>query len=260
LIVDDDAAFRRLCREYLRHQSEVRYEITEAATGQQAVDSFDPCAFDCILVDYRLPDTSGTGLMRRLRPEEEITTPMIMLTAVGSEDVAMDALHSGAADYIPKHKVSDQSLHRAISSAVEKARLRKSVRERTEKLKQANEQLRLKNAQIQRFYHTVSHEIKTPLSQPLSRCRAWALAFVSIEHSTRSNVHERARTKMREPRATRAKSSKISSTSHRTTCRNRSAPSTALRNCSRFATGTSSTRMPATSSTTQSRERNGSAP
>lgn len=166
LIVDDDEAFRRLCREYLRHQSEVRYEIVEASTGQQAVDLVDASAFDCLLIDYRLPDTSGTGLMRRLRPERALPTPtpMIMLTAVGSEDIAMEAVHSGAADYIPKHKVSDKSLHRAISSAVERTRLRRSVRERTEKLQQANEQLRLKNAQIQRFYHTVSHEIKTPLT------------------------------------------------------------------------------------------------
>lgn len=164
LIVDDDAAFRRLCSEYLRHQSDVLYDISEASTGEQAVASFDPSTFDCILVDYRLPDTSGTGLMRSLRPNLGFATPMIMLTAVGSEDIAMEAVHSGAADYIPKHRVSDKSLHRAISYAVEKDRLRRSIRDRTEKLQQANEQLRLKNAQIQRFYHTVSHEIKTPLT------------------------------------------------------------------------------------------------
>lgn len=164
LIVDDDGAFRRLCREYLRHQPDVRYEITEASTGIEASTSFDPSSFDCVLVDYRLPDTSGTGLMRALQSEERASVPMIMLTAVGSEDIAMEAVHSGAADYMPKHRVSEKSLHRAISYVVEKDRLRRSVRERTEKLQRANEELRRKNDQIRRFYHTVSHEIKTPLT------------------------------------------------------------------------------------------------
>ena len=165
LIVDDDEAFRALCRAYLQANTAVRYEVGEAATGEGASRRLAE-EYDCLLVDYRLPDTSGTGLMKSLQLEhaEGGSPPMILLTAVGSEDVATEALHCGAADYLTKHRLSEASLHRAIWNAVERTQLQRSIQERNARLEEANEQLRRKNDQIQRFYHTISHEIKTPLT------------------------------------------------------------------------------------------------
>jgi signal transduction histidine kinase len=164
LVVDDDPAFRRLCAEYLRDDSRSVYETIEAGTAAEAVGICGSEILDCLLIDYNLPDASGTTLLRELRNSCGPLTPMILLTGIGSEEIAIEALHAGAADYIPKDRISEESLARAISNSVERARLMRSIDDRNQRLMRANEELQRKSDQIQRFYQAVSHEIKTPLT------------------------------------------------------------------------------------------------
>lgn len=164
LIVDDDPAFRRICREYLDRHPREEFAVFEADSGDSAMALCDQQQFDCILVDYRLPDTCGTNLIAVLKHHDGVASPIIMLTGVGSEDIAMEAVHEGAADYLPKQKVTPESLYRSITNSVEQTRLRRWIVDRNRQLEEVNDQLHRKNDQIQRFYHTVSHELKTPLT------------------------------------------------------------------------------------------------
>ena len=164
LIVDDDSAFRRLCKEYLREHAASPLEIAEASTAGDALARCGEQQFDCLLVDYNLPDGSGTDLLPQLRQSCGPLTPMIIMTGVGNEQIAIEALHCGASDYLPKERVSGTSLSRAINNSIEKACLQHSINDRNERLERANDELRRKSDQIQRFYHSVSHEIKTPLT------------------------------------------------------------------------------------------------
>lgn len=164
LVVDDDPAFRNLCRLYLQDDSRIGYHVLEAASGADAMGICGAEPLDCLLIDYNLPDASGTTLLRELRNLCGPLTPMILLTGLGSEDIAIEAMHAGAADYIPKDRISEESLTRAISNAVERSRLMRSIDDRNQRLVRANDELQRKNDQIQRFYHAVSHEIKTPLT------------------------------------------------------------------------------------------------
>lgn len=79
--------------------------------------------FDCVLIDYRLPGLSGLDLIQRLAARPESCPPLIMLTGVGGEEVAVDALKAGAADYINKDKLTRDLLRIAIESAVKKHQL-----------------------------------------------------------------------------------------------------------------------------------------
>ena len=165
LIVDDDPAFRRLCREYLRDNATMSaYEVTEASTAADALGLCRTTKFDCVLLDYRLPDASGTMLLGELRACCGALTPMILLTGLGSEEVAIEALHAGAADYIPKDRATEVALGRAVGNAIERARLLRSIEDRTQRLQRLNDELQRTNDQIRQFYHAVSHEIKTPLT------------------------------------------------------------------------------------------------
>jgi signal transduction histidine kinase len=165
LVVDDDPAFRRLCKEYLRdNPTRVSYELSQAATAADALALARAMSFDCVLLDYRLPDASGTMLLRELRSVCGSLTPMILLTGLGSEDVAIEALHAGAADYIPKDRATESSLGRAVGNAIERARLLRSIEDRNQRLQRVNDELQRTNDQIRQFYHAVSHEIKTPLT------------------------------------------------------------------------------------------------
>lgn len=165
LVVDDDPAFRRLCKELLLdNPAKVSYEFSEAATAADALALARTMIFDCVLLDYRLPDASGTMLLRELRAVCGSLTPMILLTGLGSEDVAIEALHAGAADYIPKDRATEISLGRAVGNAVERSRLLRSIDDRNQRLQRVNDELQRTNDQIRQFYHAVSHEIKTPLT------------------------------------------------------------------------------------------------
>lgn len=164
LVVDDDPAFRRLCREFLRFDRQALYEITEAGSAAEALQLCGHDSFDGILIDYNLPDATGAELCELLRPVCGPLTPLLILTGVGSEALAIEAMHSGAADYIPKDRVSERSLGRAIGNAIERSRLLHSLEDRNQQLERANSELKKHHDQIQRFYHSVSHEIKTPLT------------------------------------------------------------------------------------------------
>jgi signal transduction histidine kinase len=87
-----------------------------------------------------------------------------MLTGQGNETIAADALRAGATDYLPKRVVSTESLKRTIGNAVEKFHLRKAIENQTHRLEEKNRELMRKHDEIQRFYQTVSHELKTPLT------------------------------------------------------------------------------------------------
>lgn len=163
LVVDDDRHFRRLCREYLR-DGHAAYDIDDAATAADAVEACRSGEFECVLIDYQLPDATGTELCETLKSLCPPFTPMIIITGIGNEERAIEAMHSGAADYLPKDRVSVVSLSRAINNAIEKARLLQSVEERNRRLEHANVSLNEHHEHIQRFYHSVSHEIKTPLA------------------------------------------------------------------------------------------------
>jgi signal transduction histidine kinase len=165
LLVVDDAAGRALCRWCLRNTESFTSHILEACTAGEAQRLCHDHEFDCLLVDDALSDTSGVELTRRLLGAAGANAPpVILMTGRGSEQLAIDALQAGCADYISKDRLTVASLNRAVENAVEKSSLRRAVESRTRSLQRSNEQLREKSEEIERFYHSVSHEIKTPLT------------------------------------------------------------------------------------------------
>jgi DNA-binding response OmpR family regulator len=99
LIVDDDEALRASLAEQLElHEGFVAHQ---AENGKQALDLAKEHHFEIILMDVGLPDADGRDLCRLMR-RQGIKTPIIMLTAHGSDADTILGLDSGANDYIPK--------------------------------------------------------------------------------------------------------------------------------------------------------------
>ncbi len=178
LLVDDDPSYLDLCNRLLARSSYVDFKVD---TASNIKDAFFKCRnndFDCLLVDYKLPDGSGTDIIDLLdeyfeqaEQREQIPPPTIIVTADGGQHAATQAIRAGAKDFIAKNDVTPQSVRRAITHAVEKFRLETSVRQRSVALEQAyevietaNQQLESKSREILNFYHTLSHEVKTPLA------------------------------------------------------------------------------------------------
>ena len=164
LVVEDDAAFRFLCASAIRNRNP-RYTATEADCAEQALEVFTTQQFDCVVVDYNLPDATGAYLIEKLRSTHpDWLGPVIVMTSGGSEDVVAEALRAGAADYMAKQQFNESAIGRAIDNAIEKSELERAVVLKNDELLAANASLERRSAEITNFYHTISHEIKTPLT------------------------------------------------------------------------------------------------
>lgn len=165
LVVDDDPAYQHLCKRYLSKHDKINYEVVAVSSAAEAYEECRRSSFDCILIDYVLPDLMGTQVIQNLGVESSMELPpTIVMTAGNGQLAATEAVRVGATDFLSKGVVSAESLSRAINNAVEKGRLKRFVTERGQQLQAANKQLQTKNDEIQRFYQSVSHEVKTPLA------------------------------------------------------------------------------------------------
>jgi DNA-binding NtrC family response regulator len=117
LIVDDDITARYGVRRALEKQ----YAISEAdspAAARRVMESEDP---DLLLLDLEMPGESGLDYLRELKGNND-PRPVIMITAYGSEKVAVEAMKSGAYDYLPKPFEVDE-LRLVVEKALEHVEL-----------------------------------------------------------------------------------------------------------------------------------------
>src|SRR5688572_7504754 len=97
LVVDDEALIRWSLRERLTAEG---YTVLEAETGQQALDALVE-GIDLVLLDYRLPDTDGMSVLRKIK-EFDQDALVVMLTAYASVDTAVEAMKEGAYHFAHK--------------------------------------------------------------------------------------------------------------------------------------------------------------
>lgn len=148
LIADDSEDDRELIRRSLSGAG-LTCQFQETGNVQGALLACEERVFDCVILDYRFggeDGLTGLALLRHRFPH----TPVIMVTGQGDEMIATGAMMAGAADYIPKSRISRTSMKRIIENAIEKAALRRRVAEQQEAL--AN------------FSHMLAHDLKAPLS------------------------------------------------------------------------------------------------
>ena len=98
LLIDDDRATRELLREVLQKEG---YTVGEAKTGQEALAQAQALPFEVVLADLRLPDLNGIEVLRALHGLDP-DLPVIVMTAFGSMETAVEAIREGAYDYISK--------------------------------------------------------------------------------------------------------------------------------------------------------------
>jgi DNA-binding response OmpR family regulator len=97
LLVDDDPTVAEVASSYLRATG---FVVEEAGDGFAALDAADRTDPDLIVLDRMLPGIDGLEVFRRLR--RRTSAPVIMLTALGSEDDRIAGLEAGADDYLAK--------------------------------------------------------------------------------------------------------------------------------------------------------------
>jgi len=124
LIVDDEPAVAEMLRDIFMAQG---YDVDGASNGGDAVMLASLSRPDAVILDIKLPDTTGAEVLARLH-EHDDSIPVVMLSGSDDEDMARGLLKAGAMDYIRKPFQFDQ-LVQAVSLAVEvgKGRPRRGV-------------------------------------------------------------------------------------------------------------------------------------
>ncbi len=194
LLVDDNEQDRQLYRRYLGKQlGHERVVLVEAASGQEAAALFARRQPDCVLLDYNLPDIDGLALLRQL---QQLAPPntlcVVMITGGGNEKLAVQALNTGALDYLVKQQFDPELLAKTVWHAIEKNEWRQyqaryhlelqavnqQLRESLElveetrhalsaknaELTTANQQLARTNADLDNFVYAASHDLKQPVN------------------------------------------------------------------------------------------------
>lgn len=123
LVVDDDSSVRRVMQMQL---TEAGYDVRLAAAGGEALRILVELRPKLVITDLRMPDLDGIELLRRIA-EDEIQTTVIIVTAFGSIETAVQAMRLGAYDYITK-PIDYEALHLAVHRAMERQNLIEEVR------------------------------------------------------------------------------------------------------------------------------------
>src|ERR1700761_6594774 len=113
LIVDDE----KTTREGLRAALDERYDVYIAEDAKTAMELLESENFDVMLTDFRLPNEDGLKLIARAK---SLARPpiCILMTAYGSEELAVDAMKRGADDYIAKGRLQIDELEMRIARAL----------------------------------------------------------------------------------------------------------------------------------------------
>jgi DNA-binding NtrC family response regulator len=122
LIVEDEKLIRWSIREMLERAG---FVVLEAQTGKEAMFLLSENDCDLLLLDYRLPDTTGIEILEWVR-SELADVSVIMMTAYGTVETAVQAMKLGVFDYLTK-PVNLEELSVVVSKALETTRLRREV-------------------------------------------------------------------------------------------------------------------------------------
>lgn len=152
LLVDDEDSFRLSIEMALKMTNE--FIVQSCDSGESAVEILKGKAFDVILLDYRMSEMSGLDVLEWMH-SQKILTPVILVTAAGSETVAVEAMKLGAYDYLRKDQLDIDRLSIAVKGVHERYLYRKQMLER-----QAEEHLLQEKQQeldsLQMFHSTVN--------------------------------------------------------------------------------------------------------
>jgi two-component system response regulator HydG len=122
LIVDDEPGMRRSLAIMLRRQG---YAVVEAADGVEASERLGQDVFDLVIADVRMEPVSGLDLLKHVK-QASPATEVVLMTAFGTIESAVEAMRQGAHDFITKPFQPDEILLR-VRNALEKHALRREV-------------------------------------------------------------------------------------------------------------------------------------
>jgi signal transduction histidine kinase len=207
LVVDDDAVDRRLYGKLLAQLGPDTCDVRQAADGAAGLAALRAGTFDCVLLDFKLPDMTGLEFLAAAVVDGELPCAVVLITGQGNEAIAVQAMKRGVRDYLVKDQVNAASLWRTMTQAVTQTelqqRLASSLRDLTAanlaleqeatirkaaeaEMRTAKEAAEQANQAKTRFVAMMTHELRTPLNGILGYAQ---LLRIETGLSVRQDAH-----------------------------------------------------------------------
>jgi two-component system cell cycle sensor histidine kinase/response regulator CckA len=127
LLVDDDEDDYLITRDLVSHIRERRHHLDWINNYNDGLAAIKRGEHDLCLLDYRLGERTGLELLRELQ-SLNMRLPVILLTGQGDQEIDVEAMKAGAADYLVKSRLTADTLERSIRYAIERKRTEETVR------------------------------------------------------------------------------------------------------------------------------------
>ena len=121
LLIEDNPGDARFILELLRETAELDFEFERLERLDPALDRVNEAGVDIVLLDLGLPDSQGLETFARVHARLP-TEPIVVISGLDDEQVALDAVRAGAQDYLVKGRIEGQLLARVIRYAIERKR------------------------------------------------------------------------------------------------------------------------------------------
>ncbi len=158
LCIEDDEGLLYLLRQALEN---ARFLVTEALSGVQGLHLLQEGSFDVILIDHEMPMMTGIEVIRQIQALH-YDVPIIMLTGAGNEEIAVQALRSGASDYL----VKDTSLGylKILPLVIQRVIAERELNQAHQAAERALHLEKERSKLLSQFIQNASHEFRTPLT------------------------------------------------------------------------------------------------
>lgn len=169
LLVEDSPTDAELIQEVLEYTHQAKWHVTHVERLSEAIElctlklSQSEHQFDIVILDLRLPDSTGLDTVKDFRFEVP-NIPIIVLTGTNDEQLGLQAMVEGAQDYLVKNEISTKQLLRAVRYAIERGLILNQIQQSELNTREALVKEQELNQVKSQFISMISHEFRTPMS------------------------------------------------------------------------------------------------